>query len=569
MKNGDTLNNQNKSISVPVFVSSTFEDLKEYRRGIYDLLLDLGLEPHGMEEFGSRNEPPLQTCLKEVALCKIFIGILGMKYGSIEKSTGKSFTELEYDEALKNELIIHFYLINEENALVHPNHVDTGTNAAKLIKLKKRVKEKHTVSYFDSILDLKVRVDKDLRRLIFGENSDQFNEISAKECNPNNSKDGNIVLTASGTGYYNIGEKILLSGINTCNSNVYLFLTGSGLNSNGAMLEDLKITPISSQIRTFTQVIVDKDQTWEYTWDTSKVAKQLVSGNYMLYAVIEPLSKGDLNDSKYDSIEIRFNNLNISASINSPSFAQGDELLIIGNASGNLSHVYIWILGNDYKLLWHPVKVESDGTYKYKLSTKDLPLGQYFIIIQHPMDSLSGNVRSIGKGDDSKFVFIEPDISEKDIQYVDISSLKGSDAAIAVLDTFNSQGVKDTYTKLTFSVEKPWISILSIKLWDSNSDYIVISGQTDLAENDELIVSIAPFDKIKSKSLDRIKKGVFNNSSDSKEILTTVRIESGRPYNEWCVIVEKSEFKCSKYRIVAIFPATNTYADKIITFDNI
>ena len=54
----------------------------------------MGFDVHGMENFGTRSESPFQTCLNEVRLCKIFIGVLGMKFGSIDRSNDKSLLKI-------------------------------------------------------------------------------------------------------------------------------------------------------------------------------------------------------------------------------------------------------------------------------------------------------------------------------------------------------------------------------------------------------------------------------------------------------------------------------------------
>ena len=44
-----------------VFISSTFEDLAEHRRAIWDLLEEFDVRIRGMEKFGARKESPLET----------------------------------------------------------------------------------------------------------------------------------------------------------------------------------------------------------------------------------------------------------------------------------------------------------------------------------------------------------------------------------------------------------------------------------------------------------------------------------------------------------------------------
>jgi hypothetical protein len=60
------------SMKPKVFISSTYEDLKEYRKEIWDKLSS-EIEISGMEKFGARPEKPLDVCLEEVARCELFI----------------------------------------------------------------------------------------------------------------------------------------------------------------------------------------------------------------------------------------------------------------------------------------------------------------------------------------------------------------------------------------------------------------------------------------------------------------------------------------------------------------
>lgn len=553
------------SSSIPVFVSSTYEDLKEYRREIYDLLLELRLEPHGMEAFGSRNEAPLQTCLDEVSRCKIYIGILGMKYGSLEENTQKSFTELEYEQAVESHAYILFYLIDEDNALVHPKYVDTGENASKLKEFKARVKRSHTVYFFKSNLDLKLRIEEDLRRELFDKKSIDTGIESVGDDIAEHPIEGEIALTASGNGYYNIGEKILLSGVNTDSSDVYLIVTGPSINSDGGMLGNLDVTPISSQPRTFTRVPVDHDDTWEYEWDTSKVAKHLATGNYTIFAVSQPFSKGEMHKAKYSSVEIRLNNPYIIASTNSSAIAQGDDLVIAGIATGNPSHVYVWIFGDDYRLLWQPVMVAKDGTYQFRLSTKQFTTGQYFVIVQHPMHNPLPSVRAARPGSDKGPVLVGRD---ERVVSIDFSSINGSDAAASVINLLGSHEIDDTYTKLSFLVNKPWINILSVDS-ESNCNSISVIGHTNLAAGNDLILLVTPAN-FKSEPMTRLAiSGLVSFFGGKNAIFKAVRVESGDPFNVWSVDVDRSQLPPGEYKFAVIFTATETSYEKVVRIGHI
>lgn len=147
-----------------VFISSTFEDLIPHRKAIWELLENYEVNVKGMEAFGARKESPLETCLNEVNQSDIYIGIIGYRFGSIENNSGKSFTQLEYERAVKEDKEILIYLINEIETKVEIKNVDFGEKRNKLQNFKSILKDKHTIDTFthpeNLTLKLKQRLDE-------------------------------------------------------------------------------------------------------------------------------------------------------------------------------------------------------------------------------------------------------------------------------------------------------------------------------------------------------------------------------------------------------------------------
>ena len=148
-------------MNVPIFVSSTYEDLKAYRDEVERSITYMNQTIKGMEFFGSTPERPLDKCLQTVRECKLYIGIIGMRYGSVEEDSGKSFTELEYDEAVKNRIPVLIYIL-DENHPIASRFVDKGEGAEKLEAFKSRLKKAHVVSSFTTPADLGKKVTQDL-----------------------------------------------------------------------------------------------------------------------------------------------------------------------------------------------------------------------------------------------------------------------------------------------------------------------------------------------------------------------------------------------------------------------
>ncbi len=83
-----------------VFVSSTYEDLQEERRKVMEALLQMNCFPVGMEYFNASDESQWDVIKSLIDECDYYVLILAGRYGSIEESTGKSYTQKEYEYAL-------------------------------------------------------------------------------------------------------------------------------------------------------------------------------------------------------------------------------------------------------------------------------------------------------------------------------------------------------------------------------------------------------------------------------------------------------------------------------------
>ena len=154
-----------KPMTYSFFVSSTFVDLERHRQLVRDSVERLEHDTKAMEFFGALPNTPKDECLRLVRSTNAYIGIFGMRYGSIDPETGKSLSQLEYEEAqlVRNPSLI--YLIDEEAHPVLPKHVDTGESAIRLRALKDHLRTTHVVNLFTSPEDLVSKVTQDIVRL--------------------------------------------------------------------------------------------------------------------------------------------------------------------------------------------------------------------------------------------------------------------------------------------------------------------------------------------------------------------------------------------------------------------
>tara|TARA_R110000868_G_scaffold8205_7_gene42704 strand:- start:7606 stop:8655 length:1050 start_codon:yes stop_codon:yes gene_type:complete len=103
-----------------VFVSSTYHDLVQERAGVKQCLLSSSCMPLCMEEFPASNFLPIDYIYKMIKLSDYYLLILGGRYGSIIEEEGVSYTEKEYDYAIKHDIPVlvfthqHYHCLDED-----------------------------------------------------------------------------------------------------------------------------------------------------------------------------------------------------------------------------------------------------------------------------------------------------------------------------------------------------------------------------------------------------------------------------------------------------------------------
>jgi hypothetical protein len=82
-----------------VFVSSTYEDLREERQEIIQALLELDCIPSGMELFPASDDDQWSLIKRVIDDCDYYVVVIGGRYGSTGPD-GKSYTQMEYEYAV-------------------------------------------------------------------------------------------------------------------------------------------------------------------------------------------------------------------------------------------------------------------------------------------------------------------------------------------------------------------------------------------------------------------------------------------------------------------------------------
>lgn len=147
-----------------VFVSSTFEDLKDERDAAFKTILTLNHIPIGMETFNAGDDEQWEVIKRAIDLSDYYVLILGLRYGSTTDS-GISYTEKEYDYAVSKNIPI-ITLIRDENVPTTPDQRESDPDKAE--KLKK-FREKASSKKEDKVWKTKFELTTQLSNSLISE----------------------------------------------------------------------------------------------------------------------------------------------------------------------------------------------------------------------------------------------------------------------------------------------------------------------------------------------------------------------------------------------------------------
>lgn len=124
-----------------VFISSTYEDLKEEREQAIKAVLEMGHIPVGMEMFSAGDEEQWQLIARQIESTDYYVIVVSHRYGA-ETEEGISYTEKEYDYAKSCGVPILGFVIDDKAAWP-ADRIDTDhKKKKKLDKFKNKVKSK-------------------------------------------------------------------------------------------------------------------------------------------------------------------------------------------------------------------------------------------------------------------------------------------------------------------------------------------------------------------------------------------------------------------------------------------
>ena len=96
-----------------IFVSSTFNDLRDERRMVFDAIIRKKCFPVGMEWFPSLSRDSLGYIQEIIRDSDFFLLLVGGRYGDSVDENGTSFTELEYRYAIEKGIPVIPFIMSD------------------------------------------------------------------------------------------------------------------------------------------------------------------------------------------------------------------------------------------------------------------------------------------------------------------------------------------------------------------------------------------------------------------------------------------------------------------------
>lgn len=147
-----------------VFLSSTYDDLKDERYEVIKCLLKHNCIPVGMEYFPASNLEQWEYIKKLIDGCDYYLLVVAGRYGSVDDA-GISFTQREYEYALKSGTPVAAILYHDIQELQLRNLDSEISKTQKLLEFRKLVQKK-LCSFYQNKHELSAEASFAIQHLI-------------------------------------------------------------------------------------------------------------------------------------------------------------------------------------------------------------------------------------------------------------------------------------------------------------------------------------------------------------------------------------------------------------------
>lgn len=125
-----------------VFVSSTYENLQEERKAVMEALLQMNCFPVGMEYFNAADDSQWDVITSLIDECDYYVLIVAGRYGSIDGASGISYTQKEYEYAVKKNVPTISFVHKDISQLPSGQVEHNPEQVKKLEEFKKKLSQK-------------------------------------------------------------------------------------------------------------------------------------------------------------------------------------------------------------------------------------------------------------------------------------------------------------------------------------------------------------------------------------------------------------------------------------------
>ena len=146
-----------------IFISSTYEDLKEERSKVVATILKANHFPIGMEMFSADNIEQWEQIKKTIDSSDYYVLIIKKRYGSLTKE-GISYTEKEFNYATQQKIPVLAFIVSDEASI---SNKDIENNPNKMIKLKRfvnRVTKMYPCDFWNNADELCTKISQALQK---------------------------------------------------------------------------------------------------------------------------------------------------------------------------------------------------------------------------------------------------------------------------------------------------------------------------------------------------------------------------------------------------------------------
>ena len=148
-----------------IFVSSTFEDLKDERGKVMETILNFDCFPAGMELFPAMDEEQFEYIKRIIDDSDYYLLIIGGRYGSVDDN-GVSWTEKEYDYAVSKHIPVIAFVHDGFSKLSVEKTDSEANKRKKLIAFKKKVLKGKLIKKWSNADGLALAVATSLKRVL-------------------------------------------------------------------------------------------------------------------------------------------------------------------------------------------------------------------------------------------------------------------------------------------------------------------------------------------------------------------------------------------------------------------